>query len=511
MPADWTKTLAMPVRKEPTHNHTLTQSPSLSAWIGGGIIFLGLIVGVIAVAEPRLLALGIGAVVCLAVLAYSFSNLEQVVFGLLILRSAIDFLPGVPAMAGIGLTLLTLTYVVVQLLTGNTIQTDRFWWFFAGWVLIQGLWVILIPLGGLGFSEDIYLGVAIREWTRLLSWLMIYLLFMQLKGKISPEKAINLLACSLAIPLTVALIQLVVPGLLPPLLQPTDGILEDSYRIKGTFVVSGAFTKYLFMFVCVAWWKASLKHHRLRWIGLLGVLVFFLIMTRSATTLLMFTAFAIFMSITRIKIRTILVGIMMLLIVSIYFLSTEYGQVRLTEILSTPLLNPDVSFSRSILLQNTGGLANTTYWRVDQWYGLLQEWQKSPWLGYGLGTTEYLSRYNNIAHNDYIRALAETGIIGLGTFLTFMVAQFIHLFELIANSPKNSSQHEFCKALLGLLIVSALGMLTDNMWRGTVTYTYWWSLLAMAGWQWHGTPIQKGDSINTCLTTGIDPPNLGKL
>ena len=501
----------MPVRKDPIHNHTLARSSNLSLWIGGGAIFLGLVVGGIAVAEPRLLTLGIGAVACLAVLIYSFISIEQVVFGLLILRSAIDFYPGVPAIAGIGLTLLTLAYGVVQLLTGNVIQTDRFWWFFAGWVLIQGLWVILIPLGGLGFSEDIYFSVAVREWIRLLSWLMIYLLFMQLKGRIPPEKAINLLIWSLAIPLIVALMQLVIPDLLPPLLKPVRGILEDSHRIRGTFVVSAAFTKYLLLFICVAWWKVSLKRQHLRWMGLLGVLVFFLIMTKSVTTLFMLAVFVTFVSIGRVKFSTILGAGLVLLMLSAFFLFTEYGQVRLAEVLGTPLLNPDVSFSRALLLQKIGGQTNSFQWRLTQWYGLLHEWQKSPWLGYGLDTTVYLSQYKNIAHNDYIRALVETGVVGLVTFLIFIVAQFIRLSELIINLPKNSEQRRFCTVLLGLLIVSTLGMLTDNVWRSTVTYTYWWALFAMAGWQWHGTPIQKGDSINTCLTTGIDPPNLGKL
>ncbi|WP_299487734.1 O-antigen ligase family protein [Acaryochloris sp. IP29b_bin.137] len=484
----------MSARKNPIHNQTLAKFSNLSTWIGLGAVILGLFAGVIAVAQPQLLVLCMGFILCLAVLVYAFSSIEKVVLGILILRTAIDFYPGVPALAGMGLFLLTLTYVVVQLLTGKVIQTDRFWWFFAGWVLFQGIWVILIPLGGLGFSESIYFSGAIREWVRLFSWLMIYLLFMQLKDKIIAEKAITLLIWSLAIPLFVSFIQLLIPDILPPLLKPAVGILEDSQRIKGTFVKSSAFTKYLLVFIGVVWWKVSLKRQQLRWMVLLSILVFVLILTRSVTTLFMLVVFVAFMSASRLNIRTILGGIVVLLMVSNFFLFTEYGQVRLEELLSTPLFNPDISFSRSILLQSTGGSTNSFHWRVTQWYGLLNEWQKSPWLGYGLDTTVHLSQYDNIAHNDYVRALVETGIVGLASFITFIVVQFIRLFKLIINLPKGSEQRRFCTVLLGLLIVSTLGMLTDNVWRSTVTYTYWWALFATAGWQWDKSPTEDSST-----------------
>ncbi|MGB7414142.1 MAG: O-antigen ligase family protein, partial [Thermosynechococcaceae cyanobacterium] len=158
-----------------------------------------------------------------------------------------------------------------------------------------------------------------------------------------------------------------------------------------------------------------------------------------------------------------------------------------------------------------GGQTNSFQWRLTQWYGLLSEWQKFPWLGYGLDTTIHLSKFNNIAHNDYIRALVETGVVGLVTFLTFIIAQFIRLSELIINLPKNSEQRRFCIVLLGLLIVSTLGMLTDNVWRNTATYTYWWALFAIAGWQWDENPTKEINSTNTIPKIEIESPNLGRL
>ncbi|HEY9632035.1 MAG TPA: hypothetical protein V6D14_01430, partial [Coleofasciculaceae cyanobacterium] len=148
--------------------------------LGVGVIGVGagLVVGFLAGAQP---VLPILALVAIAAVVFFFTSFEQAVLGLLILRSSLDVFSAqqLPAAFALGVDALTLLYVTVMLLTRQKVRTDGFWWFFAGWVLLQGVWVVLLPLGGLGLDGSVLLD-SIREWIRLFSWVMVYLLVMQL-------------------------------------------------------------------------------------------------------------------------------------------------------------------------------------------------------------------------------------------------------------------------------------------------------------------------------------------
>ncbi len=180
----------------------------------------GLVIGLLTAFMPVYLALIVGAI---AVVFSFFASFEQTVLGLLILRSALDPFSArqIPSLFAIGVDVLTLLYVAVTLLTGRVVRTDKFWWFFAGWVVLQGLGVILIPLGEQDLDAGAFLN-SIREWVRLFSSLMVYLLVMQLQNRLHPQKIISTLFFALILPLTAATIQMLVPAsMLPGVLQAT--------------------------------------------------------------------------------------------------------------------------------------------------------------------------------------------------------------------------------------------------------------------------------------------------
>lgn len=163
-----------------------TPASRLNFWVGVGGVVVGTVAGVLAGAKPLYLGLALGAAM---VVVYFFADFERAVLGLLLLRSSLDVFSEqqLPAVLALGIDALTLLYVTVLLLTGRTVNTDGFWWFFAGWVMLQGLWPILCALGGLGLGSSV-LADSIREWARLFSWLMLYLLVMQLKDRLPPRR-----------------------------------------------------------------------------------------------------------------------------------------------------------------------------------------------------------------------------------------------------------------------------------------------------------------------------------
>ena len=171
-----------------------------------GIIFgsIGIVLGILAGFQPVAL---IAAIALLFLSICFFKYFEQGIITLLILRSSLDIFSeqGLPALFALGLDGLMIFYVFLALLTGQRIITDKFFWFFAIWVVFQGLWVVLLPLGGLGLDAS-YLAVGIREWMRLFSWLIVYLSVMQLKGRIHPEKLVSYLFWGLITPLSLGLV-----------------------------------------------------------------------------------------------------------------------------------------------------------------------------------------------------------------------------------------------------------------------------------------------------------------
>jgi O-antigen ligase len=468
--------------------------------LGVGVIGVGvgLVVGFLAGVQPFLPVL---ALVAIAAVVSLFTNFEQVVLGLLVLRSSLDVFSAqqLPAAFALGVDALTLLYVTVMLLTHQKVRTDGFWWFFASWVLLQGLWVILLPLGGLGLDGSVLLD-SIREWIRLFSWLMVYLLVTQLKDRIPPQKIIYTLFWALVLPITVALLQMFVPSVLPPLLAPNDGDFsggapsEGTSRIRGTLGHPNTFVTFILMFMGLTYWRLNQSKPRWPWVLLLGLLAFFYVSTKSLFGLMMLGTFIVVLIAPRLSVPSLIGGILLFGIVIGLFGSTEFGQERLGSIAQTPLGNPDIDIWRAILL--SAGDGNSFNWRIMQWTYLLGQWQLHPILGYGLGISAYVSTNKLYPHNDYVRALVEGGIVGLVIFLLFLGVQVLHLIRLFRQASPRTGQRELCVVLLALLLALPVGMITENIWSHTTFFFYWWTLFGVAGWNWNEPHIGE----NSVLT-----------
>ncbi len=470
----------------------------------GGVV-VGIVAGFLAGAQPLYLGLALSAVIAVV---YFFADFERAVLGLLILRSSLDIFSAqqIPAAFAIGLDALALLYVTVILLTRRTINTDRFWWLFAGWVVLQGLWLIFMALGGLGLDAS-YLPTSIREWTRLFSWLVVYLLVMQLKNRFHPEKIVSVMFFSLILPVTAASLQMLLPpSLLPSILAYHGGgengdslPFEAASRINGTLGHFNTFAVFLVLFVGLTLWKLLQTQRRLPWALLLFVLTFFLVSTKTIAGLAMLATLVIvvFAVTARLNplylIGSILLVTLLLALVFGLFMSTEFGRERLGSIAETPLLNPNIDASRAILLSWRDG--NSFNWRIAQWTFLLQAWQNSPILGYGLGTAHYIGMLRSAAHNDYVRAIVEGGIVGATIFLMFFGFQFLRLFRLFLLTPKGSSQRTFCSILIAFLLALIVGMITENIWSHTTTFFYWFTLSAIAGWDWNKSESEQAGTI----------------
>jgi len=88
-----------------------------------------------------------------------------------------------------------------------------------------------------------------------------------------------------------------------------------------------------------------------------------------------------------------------------------------------PLGARRVASVSSTRLASTGEPDSSLAWRLKKWKTLIPEWEGSPVFGQGLGTTTTTEATlkNRFAgkppHNEYIRYLVETGVVGLSILL----------------------------------------------------------------------------------------------
>jgi len=454
-------------------NKQFNNSSYQSFFVGLAGVAIGVAVGFGAGAIPVVVGLLLGVV---GVIVFFFARFEQAVLTLLILRSSLDPFSAqqVPAAFAIGLDGLTILYVIVKILIRQKVHTDNFFWVFAGWVGFLGIWVIL-PIVGWGLLGKTYLVDGIREWTRIFSWLMVYLLVMQLKGKIHPQKVIPVLFFSLFVPLTVGFLQLVIPSRLPD-------VISCRNCLNSTIGHPSTFGTFLFLFISLTLWKLShVNENRWLWLTLLGTLAFFMVMTKSLTSLIMMSVFIIVLIAPKLNLLRLIGGILFIALVFYLFASTEFGHEKLNALLETPLFNRDLDISRTILLSFGDG--NSANWRIAQWAFLIDAWKQSPLLGYGLGTSQYITYFQNYAHNDYLRFLAETGIIGFTSFLVFLGIQIVFLGKYLRDSLLGSPRRRLCVTMIAIFAAILLGMATDNVWSHTTLFFYWWLLFAIVGWE----------------------------
>ena len=464
-----------------TSNYLKNKQSKLAFLIALGGVLGGLLVGILVGFNPIYV---MALIIVIASLVFFFLSFEMTILSLLIIRSSLDILSDyqIPTAFALGIIGLTLMYVIIQLLTNKPVYTDKFWWFLVAWLVTQGLWVVLLPLGGLGLGGWA-LSIAIREWVRLFSWIIIYLLILQLKDKIAPQKIVTSLFLGLIVPFSVAFLQIALPSsLLPSILVYETDIFEAGTRINGTFGHPNTFTTFTFFFLGLTYWKQQHSKNRKPWLILLGIVAFFFVSTKALVGLMMLATFIFCIFSRNANIINIMGGIILFVFVIALFGSTEFGQERLGSIYQTPLLNPEIDIWKAIMLSKTDG--NSFNWRLAQWTYLLGQWQQYPILGFGLGTGKYISTNGLEPHNEYLRALIEGGIMGLIIFFIFLGGQIVYLFKVMLSSFNNKMKQDLAFTLISMLLGLCVGMITENIWTHTTLFFYWWTVMSLMSWDW---------------------------
>jgi O-antigen ligase len=448
------------------------------------ILLASVVMGIAAATKPQMLILGVVAAFGIVLLLKKF---EFSILSLLIIRSCLDPFSKYQLASVLALVIdaITICYVLGCLLLHKKIKSD--WWmiFILCWILLTALWPLATFLGWLP-KESEALSLGIREWIRVASYGAIYTLVMQLRDRIPGQKLLSYLLLSLVVPVSVAFGQLYFPAFLTSIwyeLRPFEELGHT--RIYGTLGHPNTFAAYLLLMGSLSWWKYRSTAHK-RWLALLGVLAFVYLKTNSLAGIAMVLVLIAVLGLPRLSFKSFALGILAITLALGIFISTDVGRERIDTLQQTPLLNGDFSISKAINLSYVDG--NSFSWRIAQWSYLIKAWEHAPLFGYGLGTTELLTPFHNGAHNDFIRALAETGLIGLFMFLVLWTALFVRIADVWRQAPPGSSRKELCLVMLAVYAAITVGMTTEHYWQTTAFYFYWFTIIAVAGWKW---PIEE--------------------
>ncbi len=81
-------------------------------------------------------------------------------------------------------------------------------------------------------------------------------------------------------------------------------------------------------------------------------------------------------------------------------------------------------FKHLTQIDQYGNSQNTFMGRVNFWEILLNKSLDHPFVGHGIGTTREF--FGHIPHNDYVRLLFETGVVGLFCYFIFLSVVWVH-------------------------------------------------------------------------------------
>ncbi len=141
--------------------------------------------------------------------------------------------------------------------------------------------------------------------------------------------------------------------------------------------------------------------------------------------------------------------------------------------------------------EESGGQAREGYesygWRINNWKGLLAQWERRPVLGNGLYTTTYVNPRGPAdtagqpgggydAHNSAVKLLVEGGVVLLGAWVLFLGILLVQLRRMAKDRWELRDYGHLVAVVWALVLVAALT--TDDPLALTAMM---YALLAMTG------------------------------
>ncbi len=268
------------------------------------------------------------------------------------------------------------------------------------------------------------------------------------------------------VPIAARLIQLVgfIPGALAiyQLAAQTGMNIHGEIRANGTFAHPNSAAMFFAIAAAASLWL-YLENRRRWWVdaALTALFAAALIVTFSIDGLATLVAMLVALGALRPgSLRAKLTPCAIAAAAVLIFFATPLGSKRVASETAT-----------SLSAGERGETTSTLNTRLYRWKTLLPEWEKSPLVGQGLGTTTTAD--NTLAnplnsllpHNEYLRYLVETGVIGIAILLAALGILIRRLLRM-RRRPAEIGADAVGASTLALIII--VGCLVNSLVNNTL-------------------------------------------
>ncbi|MCX8011583.1 MAG: O-antigen ligase family protein, partial [Desulfobacterota bacterium] len=277
-------------------------------------------------------------------------------------------------------------------------------------------------------------------------------------------------------------------------------------RIYGTFAHPNAFAFYLIFFLGLTFWKYQFSHRRLLWLGLVIIQLICFLHTFSLTGHILLGILFI-----GILIKKEVSGKLLITIVAIVYIllliNTAPFQKRIEQLKHINLKARKGVIENKAKKDLTKGIGSeknsiisrkviknkvkedSFTWRIANWQELIFLWEKKPLVGYGLNSTILINPVKqwkdgqkglgHLPHNDFIRYLVETGVVGFILYIGFVLIVGGTLFQQYRKSEDSQLRYLFY-TLFVTFIAWQIGSLALNVIGVTAFLFCFWAITGVA-------------------------------
>ncbi len=297
-------------------------------------------------------------------------------------------------------------------------------------------------------SDDI--SKSIEALLKTLSIIGIYILsYNFVKKETDVFVIIRTIIYSSFIPIIVGMFQIITRG----------GLVQGGFsglRINSIFILSNVFARYLVIILILVIGmicNKNINNKEKRFFGI--ILILGLICLLKTYTISAWISFVVAIFILGIFERRILkISIPLFTVIIILFSDQFVGRIQ--SVIQTPKYGTtSIEFRKDITKQL-----------------LFNAFPEHPFFGFGIGTSGHIAEqytsYRTLPHNDFIRALIETGIFGFSFYFLFMISLFLKSVKNFVLKKFIFHDVVFFSIFVGYFMVS----FTSNVFSYVVTSGY---------------------------------------
>jgi O-antigen ligase len=417
---------------------------------------LGSLVGLLILTLPMQAALStavVGAFVLIMLV-----DTRVALFALLLVRATVDVFATVPILNIEGFTPNALMSLLVIALgavhiAANRINIRR--------IPLASPFAIFVAVGFLGLAMSPSKADALEDWLRIVSAFLIFVVVVDLMRTEAERRwLLRVIVLSSVLPLSVGMYQYVTG-------QGFDDLEEAGIaRVLATFVHPSPYAFYLVQIVPLVLLLLAHAQSRLLRLGLavmlpVMVLSIYATQTRGAWIGLV-VMIAVFMWF-RAK--------WTLLFIPMFLLAAYIGMAD---------VRTRVSAATSGSCESVTYCESSVLWRAKQWERTVELPNPVELVTVGAGLHSVFATYGEFTHNEYLRLLVETGLIGLAATLVL----YGSLFNLARKGFReaegnNPFKRDLMLAFLMAFAARALMSGADNLLVITVLEWYFWAFAAV--------------------------------